>query len=124
MICETPITRGPRRGLPATGTSAGYQRHSAARESACTACRAGHNAETKVYRASLPPKPPKKVGRPPKPPEDAPERSVLTIKGRITPRPVPVYCKGCGRRGVANQAVLGRKRSIPACAECKKEETA
>jgi hypothetical protein len=33
---------------------------------------------------------------------------------------VPVYCRGCGRRGAANQALLpGRSRVIDECAECR-----
>ena len=40
MICATPITKGPRVGQTATGTTAGYSRHIEAGEPACDACAA------------------------------------------------------------------------------------
>lgn len=37
-LCEAPITHGPRKGLPATGSPAGYWRHKRAGELACAEC--------------------------------------------------------------------------------------
>lgn len=37
--CNTPILRGARKGLPATGTTTGYVRHYRAHEPPCLACR-------------------------------------------------------------------------------------
>jgi 5-methylcytosine-specific restriction endonuclease McrA len=38
MICEAPTQRGPNKGLPATGTAAGYTRHQKVGEPACPDC--------------------------------------------------------------------------------------
>jgi hypothetical protein len=32
---------------------------------------------------------------------------------------VLVYCRGCGRRGMANVAIVGKQRSLEQCAECR-----
>lgn len=43
-ICAAPLTRGRRKGKPATGTHAGYERHRRIGEKPCEACHAAHNA--------------------------------------------------------------------------------
>ena len=43
-VCEVPIAWGPRKGIPATGTVTGYDRHRRAGEPACGPCRAAQTA--------------------------------------------------------------------------------
>jgi len=44
-VCDGPITKGPRQGEPARGTSVGCSRHRAVGERPCQACHDGDNAE-------------------------------------------------------------------------------
>lgn len=51
--CQAPIRQGPRTGLPATGSNAGYQRHHRAGEPACSECLAAVTAAaSERYRAN------------------------------------------------------------------------
>ena len=54
MICAAPITRGPLKGLPATGTEAGYTRHRRAGEPPCGDCRNGANQTRYQWAADHP----------------------------------------------------------------------
>lgn len=54
MICEMPVQRGPRKGLPATGTEAGYYRHRRAREQACPECLAATSARSGAWNNTHP----------------------------------------------------------------------
>ena len=53
MRCAAPLTRGPRKGEPATGSLAGFQRHARAGEAPCPACRRA-NAEAGRRRRDKP----------------------------------------------------------------------
>lgn len=57
MICTAPITRGPQTGRTATGTIAGYRRHSEAREPACQDCADAWRRRTRDPRTERPPGP-------------------------------------------------------------------
>jgi hypothetical protein len=35
---------------------------------------------------------------------------------------VLVVCRGCGRRGIANVAIVGKRRSLEHCAECRPDQ--
>lgn len=48
--CDGPITSGPLRGLPATGTYAGFRRHKTKGEQPCGACRAARAEYERKYR--------------------------------------------------------------------------
>lgn len=57
MTCTAPLTRGPSEGLPATGTTAGFQRHRRAGERPCPLCSRANRDATRRARA--------RVGSPP-----------------------------------------------------------
>lgn len=48
--CEVPLAQGPRKGLSATGTAWGYQRHLNADEQACDACLAAAAKRQRDFR--------------------------------------------------------------------------
>lgn len=54
LACLAPITRGPRRGQPATGTTTGASRHKRAGESCCPACRTAATEAQHQRRAADP----------------------------------------------------------------------
>lgn len=101
MICAAPITRGPNKCQPATGTTAGYSRHRYAGEPACPACLAAHNQATSASHLKA----------------NREKRQAEHKKYRLT-GPQFVVC-ACGRRGVANRAIVGKARKVETCAECR-----
>ena len=73
--CAAPISRGPNKGQPATGTEAGYQRHYYANETPCEACYAGASATVRarkqLERKQPEPRPAARVSRGTTPPARA-----------------------------------------------------
>jgi 5-methylcytosine-specific restriction endonuclease McrA len=53
-LCEAPVTRGPRKGLPATGSSTGYFRHYRAGEAACDECLGAQSQKGVEYHKKYP----------------------------------------------------------------------
>jgi hypothetical protein len=95
MICEKPIPRGGLKGEPATGTTAGYQRHRRAREPACPQCLAAQ------YDAN--------------PPRS--NRDWFDRLGNLTA--VWCRCANCGAAGKANPRVLMGQRVVWSCSGCR-----
>ena len=50
--CGPPIRHGARKGMSATGTAAGYERHRRAGEAPCGECRAADNEKRRRYYAA------------------------------------------------------------------------
>lgn len=49
-VCAAPVKQGPNKGAPtATGTTAGYYRHRAAKEPPCEPCRVAHCVEVRDW---------------------------------------------------------------------------
>lgn len=53
-VCAKPITRGPDKGQPATGSSTGHGRHLRAGEAPCEECRIGHRDKQRKWRRENP----------------------------------------------------------------------
>jgi 5-methylcytosine-specific restriction endonuclease McrA len=53
VSCAAPITRGAKKGQPATGTIAGWQRHYRHGEPACLPCRAARRAYANANREQI-----------------------------------------------------------------------
>jgi 5-methylcytosine-specific restriction endonuclease McrA len=56
LVCADPIKQGPNKGLPATGTNAGYARHRRAGESGCEACLTSAARRVRQWNAANPEK--------------------------------------------------------------------
>ncbi len=56
LICESPITTGPNKGLSATGTNAGRLRHRKTGDPVCDDCKEGHRLAAAAYFVANPEK--------------------------------------------------------------------
>jgi hypothetical protein len=106
LSCREPLRHGPNKGQPATGTPRGYDRHLEAGEPTCPACRAAHVA-FQIGAVNR-----KKRQQPP-----ARSRGAwLPLHAHLKPK--AVKCR-CGAKGYANPMLVGRKRVVESCSECR-----
>jgi hypothetical protein len=54
MVCDSLLTKGPLKGMPAKGTAAGYKRHLAANEQACNECTRGQTSASLAWQRANP----------------------------------------------------------------------
>lgn len=107
VICEAPITRGPRKGQSATGTWAGYQRHLRANERACDPCQGAVARYSQGERYNDAPQP------------NAGVKNVDRHTGRSKMATVLVTCLMCRRRAMVPRKLVGKNTKIEACDVCR-----